>query len=76
MERLKNLTRLPSNPLLTIEDITWDFKRKRSIMFPSVIDMSDKLENPMDRFYMYLASHGGREKGIGLAVGNIVGTGE
>ena len=44
---------------MTIDDITWDFKKKRSIMFPSVIDMADKL-------YLYYA--GGREHGIGLAI--------
>ena len=64
---LQTLQRSVSNPLLTINDITWDYKKKRSIMFPSVIDMSDKLENPIDRYYMYLASHGGREIGLATA---------
>ena len=52
---------------MTLDDITWDYKRKRSIMFPSVIDMGDKLEAPIDRYYMYLASHGGREIGLATA---------
>ena len=64
---LQTLQRHTSNPLLTIDDITWDFKKKRSIMFPSVIDMSGKLDNPIDRYYMYLASHGGREIGFATA---------
>jgi predicted GH43/DUF377 family glycosyl hydrolase len=64
---LQTLQRSKSNPLLTIDDITWDYKKKRSIMFPSVIDMSDKLETPIDRYYMYLASHGGREIGFATA---------
>ena len=64
---LQTLQRSKSNPLLTIDDITWDFKKKRSIMFPSVIDMSDKLNSPIDRYYMYLASHGGREIGFATA---------
>ena len=67
MQFLKELKRVQSNPLLTESDINWDFKRKRSIMFPSVIDMSDILENPIDQFYMYLASHGGREIGLATA---------
>jgi len=64
---LQTLQRFSVNPLLTIDDITWDYKKKRSIMFPSVIDMSDKLANPIDRYYMYLASHGGREIGFATA---------
>jgi hypothetical protein len=62
-----NLQRLTSEPLLTVDDITWDFKLKRSIMFPSVIDMEGRLETPIDRYYMYLASHGGREIGLATA---------
>ena len=42
---LQTLQRSNASPLLTIDDITWDYKKKRSIMFPSVIDMSDKLNN-------------------------------
>ena len=64
---LQTLKCSKSNPLLTIDDITWDYKKKRSIMFPSVIDMSDKLDSPIDRYYMYLASHGGREIGFATA---------
>ncbi len=64
---LQTLQRIAHNPLLTIDDITWDYKKKRSIMFPSVIDMADKLETPIDRFYMYLASHGGRDIGFATA---------
>ncbi|MBT3604067.1 MAG: hypothetical protein HN521_13495, partial [Candidatus Latescibacteria bacterium] len=63
----QTLQRVDHNPLLTIDDITWDYKKNRSIMFPSVIDMSDKLETPIDRYYMYLASHGGREIGFATA---------
>ena len=64
---LQTLQRSKSNPLLTIDDTTWDYKKKRSIMFPSVIDMSDKFNSPIDRYYMYLASHGGREIGFATA---------
>lgn len=57
-------TRASEQPLLDLSAVPWASKRK-TIMFPTVLDMSQYLSDPIDRFYMYYAPH--HSEGIGLA---------
>lgn len=52
------------NPLLRPRTQIWE--KNNDIIFPSVIYVSEILENPLDRFYMYFSTHD-KPGGIGLA---------
>lgn len=57
-------TRVSEKPLLDLSAVPWA-SRKKTIMVPTVLDMSQYLSDPMDRFYMYYAPH--HSEGLGLA---------
>ena len=61
-EEIPRFVRVADGPLLDLAVCTWG----KTIMFPTVVDMSAYLTNPINRFYLYYAPHhnGG---GIGLA---------
>jgi len=56
--------RVLDKPLLDLSAVPWAAKRK-TIMVPTVLDMSRHLSEPIERFYMYYAPH--HSEGIGLA---------
>ena len=56
--------RAVDEPLLTTDAVAWEATYS-SIMFPCVIEAPEWLDSPLDRLYMYYASHHGG--GIGLA---------
>jgi len=56
--------RVSDQPLLDLSAVPWA-DRKKTIMVPTVLDMSRYLSEPIDRFYMYYAPH--HSQGIGLA---------
>lgn len=56
-------TRVSDRPLLDCSAVRWS--GHATIMFPTVVNMNEHLKHPLDHFYLYYASHGGR--GIGLA---------
>ncbi len=61
---MSEFRRVLDEPLLTTDAMAWEAKYP-SIMFPCVIEVPPWLDNPVDRLYMYYASHTGH--GIGLA---------
>ena len=66
MERASQLhfQRVDEEPMLDLSAVPWA-TGKKTIMVPTVIDMTQYLDDPIDRFYMYYAPH--HSKGIGLA---------
>ncbi|MBD3180778.1 hypothetical protein GF312_00700 [Candidatus Poribacteria bacterium] len=58
------ITRVKDKPLLDLSAVPWANRRK-TIMVPTVLDMSRYTIESLDRFYMYYAPH--HSKGIGLA---------
>lgn len=60
--KIPAFTRIADGPLLDLTALPWG----KTIMFPTVVDMSAYLKRPINRFYLYYAPHhnGG---GIGLA---------
>lgn len=64
MEKKLQFIRVSDKPLLDLSAISWSAKRT-TIMVPTVLDMSQYLAEPIDRFYMYYAPH--HSKAIGVA---------
>ena len=64
MEKRLQFTRVSDEPLLDLAAVPWATE-KRTIMVPTVLDMSMYLGEPIDQFYMYYAPH--HSQGIGLA---------
>ena len=62
---MDGFVRASAEPLMTVADYNWPIGHE-TIMFPSVVDMSNTPGTPLARYYMYLAAHGG--KGIMLAL--------
>lgn len=58
------ISRVNDEPLLELSAVPWA-SRKKTIMVPTVLDISRFLSDPIDRFYMYYAPH--HSEGIGLA---------
>ena len=64
MPDIPQFTRVTDQPLLDLDAIRWPAKR-RTIMFPTVVEAPGWVSEPSDALYMYYASHHG--SGIGLA---------
>lgn len=64
MPDIPQFTRAGDEPLLDLDAIRWPAKRP-TIMFPTVVEAPAWITAPLDRLYMYYASHHGT--GLGLA---------
>ncbi|MEA3400341.1 MAG: hypothetical protein U9R79_03765 [Armatimonadota bacterium] len=64
MPDVPQFTRVFDEPVLTWDAIRWPASRP-SVMFPTVVGAPGWVGEPLDRLYMYYASHHGA--GIGLA---------
>ncbi len=64
MPDIAQFTRVNDRPLLDFEAIRWP-ANKQSVMFPTVVEAPSWITDPLDRLYMYYASHHGT--GLGLA---------
>ncbi|MGI5819716.1 MAG: hypothetical protein ACOX9R_16655 [Armatimonadota bacterium] len=64
MPDIPQFTRVSDEPLLDLDAIRWPAKNP-TIMFPSVVEAPPWISEPLDRLYMYYASHHGT--GLGLA---------
>ena len=64
MEKRLQFARVSDEPLLDLSAVPWATEKK-TIMVPTVLDMSMYVGEPIERFYMYYAPH--HSQGIGVA---------
>lgn len=68
MDKRPTFTRVFDQPILGLQGIRWTAANP-SVMFPTVLEAPAWVNNPLDRLYMYYASHHG--EGIGLATAPV-----